>query len=166
MYVVVCAFFTCISEDCSVYGACGFECGASVFADELSKVRVEVWKFGCGAGVVLFVVECCGPCSEAADGGVGLRERDVREDVSIDYPPCTRICCIVVGNSRVGFDFTYVGCEAMIVPCFNVVVGFIEEVAVRVVFVVEWVDYVISHRVDAKGAVCEDVELGGVLVRF
>ena len=69
MYVVVCAFHSCILEDCVVYGACGFECGASVFADELSKVRVEVWKFGCGAGVVLFVVECYGPCSEAADGG-------------------------------------------------------------------------------------------------
>ena len=157
MYAVVCAFHSCVLKDFTVYGACGFECGASVFADELSKVRVEVWKFGCGAGVVLFVVECYGPCSEAADGGVGLRECDVQEDISIDYPPCTRICRIVVGDSRVGFDFTYVGCEAMLVHCFNVVVDFIEEVAVRVVFVVEWVNYVVSDRVNAKGVVCEYV---------
>ncbi len=34
------------------------------------------------------------------------------------------------------------------------------------VFVVEWVDDVVSNRVDAKGAVCEDVELGRVLVEF
>ena len=98
-----------------------------------------------------------GPCSEAADWGVGLRECDVREDISIDYPPCTRICRIVVGDSRVGFDFTYVSCEALLVPCFYVVVGFNEEVAVRVVFVVKWVNDVVSDRVNAKGAVCEDV---------
>ncbi len=98
-----------------------------------------------------------GPRSEPADGGVGLRERDVREDVSIDNPPGTRICCIVVGDSRVGFDFAYVGCEAMVVPCFNVVVGFFEEVAVSVVFVVEWVNYVVSDRVNAKCVVCEYV---------
>ncbi len=105
----------------------------------------------------MFGVEGYEPCSEAADGGIGLRERDVREDVSIDYSPCTRICCIVVGDSRVGFDFTYVGCEAMLVPCFNAVVGFLEEVAVRVVFVVEWVNYVVSDRVNANCDVSEYV---------
>ena len=34
------------------------------------------------------------------------------------------------------------------------------------VFVVEWVDDVVSHRVDAEGTVYEDVDLGGVLVEF
>ena len=46
------------------------------------------------------------------------------------------------------------------------IVGFNKEIAVWVVFVVEWVDDVVSDRVDAKGAVGEDVELGGVLVEF
>ena len=106
------------------------------------------------------------PCSEAADGGVSLRECDVREDIAIDNPPCTRICRIVVSDSRVGFAFTYVCCEALLVSYLYVVVGFHKEVAVWVVFVVKWVDDAISDRVYAKGAVCEDAELGGVMVDF
>ena len=47
-----------------------------------------------------------------------------------------------------------------------VVVGFHKKITVEVVFVVEWVDYVVSDRVDAKGVVVEDAELGGVLVEF
>ena len=47
-----------------------------------------------------------------------------------------------------------------------VVVGCHKKIAVWVVFVVEWVDDVISDRVDVEGAVNEDVELGGVLVEF
>ena len=47
-----------------------------------------------------------------------------------------------------------------------VVVGFHKEIEVWVVFVVEWVDYVVSDRVDAKGAICDDVEMGGFLVEF
>ena len=47
-----------------------------------------------------------------------------------------------------------------------VVAGFHKEIAVRAVFVVEWVDDAISDCVYAKGAVYEDVELGGVLVEF
>jgi len=47
-----------------------------------------------------------------------------------------------------------------------VIVGFREEIAVWVVFVVEWVDDVVSDLVDAKGDVGEDVELGGVVVEF
>ena len=46
------------------------------------------------------------------------------------------------------------------------VVGFHEEIAVWVVFVVEWVDNEVSNRVDAKGSVGKDMELGGVLVEF
>ena len=48
----------------------------------------------------------------------------------------------------------------------HVVVGYHKEIAVWVVFVVEWDDDVVSDRVDVKGVVYEDVELGGVLVRF
>ena len=44
------------------------------------------------------------------------------------------------------------------------VVGFHKEITMWVVFVVEWVVDVVFDRVDAKGAVCEDVEFGGVLV--
>ncbi len=46
------------------------------------------------------------------------------------------------------------------------IIGFHEEIAVWVVFVAEWVDNVVSDRVDTKGVVGEDVELGGVLVEF
>ena len=41
MYDVVCAFFSCSLEDCAVYCVCGFECGASLFANEFSKA---VWR--------------------------------------------------------------------------------------------------------------------------
>ncbi len=44
------------------------------------------------------------------------------------------------------------------------VVGFHKEITVWVVFVVEWIDDVVSDRVDANDAFGEDVELGGVLV--
>ena len=44
--------------------------------------------------------------------------------------------------------------------------GFHTEITVWVMFVVEWLDDVVLDRVDAKGVVCEDVELGGVLVEF
>jgi hypothetical protein len=47
-----------------------------------------------------------------------------------------------------------------------VVIGFHKEVAVRVVFAIEWVYDIASDRVDDKGVVCEDAELGGVLVDF
>ena len=46
------------------------------------------------------------------------------------------------------------------------VAGFHKEIAVWVVLVIEWVDYVVSDRVDTKGAVCENLEMGGVLVEF
>ncbi len=61
----------------------------------------------------MVIVVGYGPCSEAADGGVSLRKCDVREDITVDNHPGTRICRIVVGDSRVGFDFTYVCCEAL-----------------------------------------------------
>ena len=47
-----------------------------------------------------------------------------------------------------------------------VVVSFHKKITVWVVLVVEWVDDVVSDRVDAKGAVGEDAELVGVLVEF
>ena len=107
------------------------------------------------------------PCSEATDGGgVSLRKRDVREDIAVDNPPGASICRIVVSDSCVGFDFTYVCCEALLVSFLYVVVGFHKEVTVWVVLVVKWVYDVVSDRVDAKGVVCEDVDLGGVLVDF
>ena len=46
------------------------------------------------------------------------------------------------------------------------VVGFHKNITVCVVFVVEWVVDVVYDLVYAKGAVGEDVELGGVLVEF
>ena len=73
---------------------------------------MEVWQFGCGGDVVGVRVVGYGPCSEAADGRVRLRKCDVREDVSVDDPPGTRICRIVVSDARMGFDLTYMGCEA------------------------------------------------------
>ncbi len=39
-------------------------------------------------------------------------KRDVREDVSVDNPPGTRICRIVVDDARVRFDLTDMGREA------------------------------------------------------
>ncbi len=47
-----------------------------------------------------------------------------------------------------------------------VVVGFHKEIAVSMVFVAEGGDYVVSDRVDVEGAICEDVELEGVMVEF
>ena len=47
-----------------------------------------------------------------------------------------------------------------------VVVGFHKVIAVWVVFAVGLVDDVVSDLVDAEGDVCENVELGGVLVEF
>jgi hypothetical protein len=41
-----------------------------------------------------------------------------------------------------------------------VVVGFHKEIAVWVVLVVEWIDDVVSDRVDAKGVVGEDADWG------
>jgi hypothetical protein len=166
VYVVVCTCFSCGLEYCAVYGVCRFQCGAFVFANELSKARVEVWQLVFGGGVVGVGVEGCGPCSEAADGGIGLRKCEVREDIVVGNAPGTRICRIVVSDSRVGFDFTYMGCEVLLVSYLYVVVGFHKEIAVWVMFVVERVDDVVSDRVDAKGVVCEDVELGGVVVEF
>ena len=99
-------------------------------------------------------------------GRVSLRKCDVREDIAVDNPPDTRICRIVVSDSRVGFDFTYMGCEALLASYLYVVVGFHTEIAVWVVFVVKWVDDVVSDAVDAKGGVCEDAELRGVLVEL
>ena len=127
---------------------------------------MEVWQFGCVGGVVGVGVVGYGPCSEAADVRIRLRKCDIREDIAVDNPSGTRICRIVVSDSRVGFDFTYMGCEAVLISYLYVVVGFHKEIAVWVVFVVQWVDDAVSDRVDAKGAVCEDVELGGVLAEF
>ena len=105
-------------------------------------------------------------CSEAADRRIRLRKCDVREDIVVDHSPGARICRIIVSDSRVGFDFTYMGCEALLVSYLYVVVGFYKEVAVWVVFLVERVDDVVSDRVDAKGVVSEDVKLVKVLVEF
>jgi hypothetical protein len=41
-----------------------------------------------------------------------------------------------------------------------VVVSFLKEITVWVVLVVEWVDDVVSDRVNAKGTVGENAELG------
>ena len=47
------------------------------------------------------------------------------------------------------------------------VASFHKEITVWVVLVVEWIDDdAVSDRVDAKGVVSEDAELGGVLVEF
>ena len=136
MYVVICTCFPCSLEDCDVYGACSFQCGASMFTNELSKARVKDWQFGCGGGVVWVMVAGYGPCSEAANGGISLRKCDVREDIAVVNPPGTRICRIVVSDSRVGFHFIYMGYEALLVSHLYVVVGFHKEIAVWVVFVV------------------------------
>jgi hypothetical protein len=83
-----------------------------MFTNELAKARVEVWQFGCGGGVVGVGVAGYGPYSEAANRRVGFCKRDVREDVLVDNPPGTRICSIVMGDARVGFDLTDMGREA------------------------------------------------------
>ncbi len=70
-----------------------------------------------------------GPCSEAADGGIRVSKCDVREDIAVDYSPGARICRIIVSDFRVGFDFSYVGCEALLVSSLYVVVSFHKEVA-------------------------------------
>jgi hypothetical protein len=112
VYVVVYTCFSCGLEYCALYGVCSFQCGASVFTNELSKARVEFWQFIFGGGDVGVGVVGYGPCSEAANGGISLRKCDVRENIAVDNAPGTCICRIVVSDSRVGFDFTYMGCEA------------------------------------------------------
>ncbi len=130
-------------------------------------LRRLVWRSG--SLVVVVVLSRLGLwvlCSEAADGGISLRKCDVLEDIAVDNPPGTCICRIDVSDSRVGFYFTYMGCEALSVFYLDVVFGFHKEIVVWVMFVVEWVGDVVSDRVDAKGAICEDAELGEVLVEF
>ena len=134
MYAVICTCFPCGLENCAVYSACSFQCGSSVFTNELLKASVKVWQFGCGGGVVWVMVVGYEPCSEAADEGISLRKCDAREDIAVDNPPGTRICRIDVSDSRVGFDFTYMGCETLLVSYLYVVAGFHTEIAVWVVF--------------------------------
>ncbi len=112
VYVVICTGLSCVLEYCVVYGVCSFHRGVYVFTNELTKARVEVWPFGCDGGVVGVGVAGYGPCSESANRRISFRKRDVREDVPVDTPLSTRICRIVVGDARVGFDLTDMGREA------------------------------------------------------
>ena len=86
MYVVIRTGLSCVLEYCAIYGVWSFQCGASMFTNELTKARVEVWQFGCGGDVVGVGVAGYGPCSEAANRRISLCERDVREDVPVDNP--------------------------------------------------------------------------------
>ena len=86
MYDVIRNGLSCVLDYCAVYGVCSFQSGDFVFANELTKARVEVWQFGCGGGVVGAEVAGYRPCSEAANRRIILRKRDVREDVPVDNP--------------------------------------------------------------------------------
>ena len=112
MYIIIRACLSCVLKYCAVYGVCSFQCGASMFTNEPTKARVEVCQFGCGGVVVGIGIAGYGPCSEAANKRVGFCKCDVREDVPVDNPPGTRICIIVMGDARVGFDLTVMGLEA------------------------------------------------------
>jgi hypothetical protein len=137
-----------------------------MFTDELTKVRVEVWQFGCGGGVVGVGGVSYRPCSEAANRRISFCKRDAREDVPVDNPPCTRIFGVVMGDSGVGFDLTDMSREAYLFSSLYVVVGFYKEIKVWVVLVVEWVDDAISDRVDAKDVVGQDAELGSIVIEL
>ena len=112
MYSVIRTGLSCVLEYCVVYGVWIFQCGASMFTNEFTKARVEVWQFDCGGGVVEVGVAGYGPCSEAANRRINFCKRDIREDVPVDNPPGTRIRRIIVGDGRVGFDLTDMGREA------------------------------------------------------
>jgi hypothetical protein len=112
VYDVIRTGLSCVMEYCDVYGVCSFKSGASVFTDELTKARVEVWQIGCGGSVVKVEVAGYGPCSEAANRMISFRKRDFRKDVPVDNPTGTRIRRIGVGDARVGFDLTNMGREA------------------------------------------------------
>ena len=43
MYAMICPCFSSGLEYCAVYGVYSFQSGASVFTNELSEARVEVW---------------------------------------------------------------------------------------------------------------------------
>ena len=111
MYDVIRACLSCVLEYCVLYGVCSVQCGVVLFTNEFAKARVEVWQFGYGGGVVGVGVSGYGPCSEAANKRVSFCKRDVREDVPVDNPPGTCICSIVMGNARVEFGLTDMGCE-------------------------------------------------------
>ena len=105
---------------------------------------MEVWEFVCGGDVVGVGVAGNGPRSEAANRRVGLRKCDGREDVAVGNPSGTRVRRIVMGDARVGFDLADMGREAELFSYGYVVVGFHEEISMRVVLVVEEVDDVVS----------------------
>ena len=112
MYAVIYPGLSCVLEYCALYGVCSFQCGASMFTDELAESSVEVWEFGCGGGGVGVGVVGYGPCLKAANGRINFCKRDVREDVPVDNPPGTRICRIVGDDVRVRFDLTDMDREA------------------------------------------------------
>ncbi len=72
---------------CKFHFICGDLCGQLV----------------CSSGVILVGDTLNRLCYEAAYG-VCRSVRDVREYISIDDPAGTRICCVIVGETRAGLD--------------------------------------------------------------
>ena len=112
--------------------------------------------FGVGVGVggVMYVW----PCLLAAYWRVRRGEYDVREYLPVHHSTRARVSCIVVGNSSVGFDFSYVACEAFVISCFDDVVGIAEEVFVYVVCVSKGVEGIVAKCVNVEGAIGEYLE--------
>ncbi len=95
------------------------------------------------------------PISVAAYWEVRRGEYSVRGYLPIHHSTCASVSCVVEGDSCVGFYFSYVGCEAFVVSCFNDVVVVAEEVFVYVVCVPEGVEGIVAKRVNVEGAIGE-----------
>ncbi len=97
-------------------------------------------------------------CSVAAYWGIRRGEYDVREYLPVHHSTRANVSCIVVGNYSVGFNCSYVACEAFVISCFDDVVGVAEEVFVYVVCVSEGVEGIVAKCVNDEGAVSEYLE--------
>ncbi len=106
------------------------------------------------------------PCPEASYGGVYVLVYDDRKYVPVDDSTSGLVRRVVVDDTCVGFYLTDVGGKTEVVSSVNKIIGLLEKIAVGVVYVLYRVYDVVSNRVNAKGTVREDVELGGVLVEF
>jgi hypothetical protein len=96
----------------------------------------------CGGGVVYVW-----PCSVAAYWGVCRGENGVRGYLPVHHITRASVNYVVEGISSVGFDFSYVTCEAFVVSCFDDVVGVAVEVFVYVVCISKGVECIYSYEV-------------------
>ena len=70
---------------------------------------MEVCEFDFAIVVVIMGDSYHRPGSEAADRGICIDVRDVRENVLVHHSACTGVCLVVVGKAGVGFKFPNVG---------------------------------------------------------